>query len=186
MPDEASITIVTRMRDEASQKMKGLTANIQQQAFSAQQLQMTLTATGSALAAVGALMGQMESPVAKLASKWLLTAGAILTTTSAIMAAMPVIRTLTASLRGLAIMQTIVAALSGPIGWGKIAIGMGIAAVATGGIIALSRAGSGGGSAGGTQIVQINTQAFTGSQADARKFASKMQTIQRTESRIGR
>lgn len=184
MADEASITIVARMRDEASQKMKVMGQNVQATAFNMQAFQQTLTATGGALTAVGSLINMVGGEAGKTAAIFVTTAGAILSTTGAIIAALPMIRSMITTLRGLAVVQAIVAALSGPVGWGKLAIGLGLAAGATAGILALSRAGQT--QQTGTQVVQFNSQAFTGSQSDARKFSRQMQTISREDTRLGR
>ena len=145
MADEASVVIVARMRDEASVGMQKLGATTQKTQFTMQELSSTLTATGSAMAAVGALMSQMDSPMAKTASKFLMIGGAILTTSSAIMTMLPLITKLTASLRSMAIAQTLVHALSGPVGWallGGAVVGGGI------GIASMSR-----GSQGNTSVI---------------------------------
>ena len=184
MADEASITIVARMRDEASAKMKVMGQNVQATAFNMQAFQQTLTATGGALTAVGSLINMVGGEAGKTAAIFVTTAGAILSTTGAMIAAMPMIRSMITSLRGLAVVQAIVAALSGPVGWGKLAIGLGLAAGATAGILALSRSGRT--EASGTQVVQFQSQAFTGSQQDARKFSRQMQTISREDTRVGR
>jgi len=184
MADEASITIVARMRDEASDKMKVMGQNVQATAFNMQQFQQTLTATGGALTAVGSLINMVGGEAGKTAAIFVTTAGAILSTTGAIMSALPMIRGLITTLRSLAIVQALVAALSGPVGWGKLAIGLGLAAGATAGIIALSRSGRTE-AVGGAQVVNFNSQAFTGSQSDARKFSRQMQTISREETRLG-
>lgn len=181
MADEAGITIVARMRDEASDKMKVMNQNVQQVQFSQQQLQQALTATGGALTAVGSLMGMVGGEAGKTAAIFVTTAGAILSTVGAIMAALPMLKAMIASLRTMAIVQTLVAALSGPVGWGRIAIGLGIAAAATAGIVALANRGG-----GATTNVSINSQAFVGNQVEARKFGRDIQTIQREETRLGR
>ena len=85
------------------------------------------------------------------------------------------------ALRSLAIAQAIVAALQGPVGWARVGIGLGVAAAATAGIIAAT-----GGFGGGGQTININAQAFTGSDAEARKFAAKIQRFSRQEQRVGR
>ena len=185
MADEASITIVARMRDEASAKMKVMGQNVQATAFNMQAFQQTLTATGGALTAVGSLINMVGGEAGKTAAIFVTTAGAILSTTGAMIAAMPMIRSMITSLRGLAVVQAIVAALSGPVGWGKLAIGLGLAAGATAGILALSNRASQS-STGGVQVVQFQSQAFTGSQQDARKFSRQMQTISREDTRLGR
>lgn len=186
MADEAAITIVTRARDEASAKMNNVTNAMEKQALTAQNLQATLTATGGALTAVGSLMGQMESPAAKLASTFMVTAGAILSTTGAILAALPMIRQLITTLRSLAIVQALVAALSGPAGWGTLAIGLALAGGAAAAIYGISGGFSGGGSRSqSAQVVNINGPVM-GNDADARRFSRRMQTIQREETRLGR
>lgn len=185
MPDEASITIVARMRDEASDKMKVMGQNVQATAFNMQAFQQTLTATGGALTAVGSLINMVGGEAGKTAAIFVTTAGAILSTTGAIIAALPMIRSMITTLRSLAIVQAIVAALSGPIGWGRLAIGLGLAAGATAGILALSNRASQP-ATDGVQVVQFNSQAFTGSQSDARRFSRQMQTISREDTRLGR
>jgi len=181
MANEAAVTVVMRMKDEASAGMQQFGQTTQQTEIQALQLNAALTAMGSAFTAVGSLVGQLENPLAKTASTFLMTGGAILSTVAAIGTMLPYIRTLITSLRALAITQTLVAALSGPVGWGRLAIGLGIAAGATAGIVAAT-----GGFGGGGQTVNINTQAFMGSQSDARQFAGKVQRFNRESERIGR
>jgi len=185
MANEAAVTIVARMRDEASAKMQNLGKTTAKTNITMAETQMTLTAVGSALVGVGALLGKMDNPLAKTASTFLLTAGAIGATAGAIMNMIPYIGKLITWLRSLAIAQTLVAALSGPAGWARIGIGLGIAAAGTAGIVAAT-GGFGGRGGGTTQVVNINSQAFTGNDAEARKFASKVQRYSREETRLGR
>lgn len=180
MANEAATTIVLRMRDEASANMAQFGETTQQATMESLQLNTALTAMGSALTAVGSLLGQMESPLAKTASTFLLTGGAILSTVAAIGTMLPYLKNLINTMRSLAIAQTIVAALSGPVGWARIGIGLGVAAAATAGIVAAT-----GGFSGGT-TVNVNTPAFMGSDADARKFSEKVQRFSRQNERIGR
>lgn len=182
MANEAVVTIVAQMRDEASAKMKGLTETAKDSQQTMQNLQIGVVAVGSALAAMGSLLGQIDSPAAKMASNFLLITGAISSTAGAIMTAIPVIKQLITWLRSLAVVQTLVKALSGPVGWGQIGIGLGIAAAATAGIYAAT----GGFSSTKQTTVNINTQAFTGSETDARNFASNMQGYIRENERVGR
>ena len=185
MANEAAITIVGRMRDEISDKMGNLASNTKHAEVNMMNFKIGLTAVGSALTATGALINRIDSPLAKNAATWLLTAGALFSTTSAIIAMIPVIRNLITWLRSLAIMQTIVKALSGPIGWAQVGIGLGIAAAGTAAIYGMSAMARGGGTGGGT-TVNINSQAFAGNTAEARKFASKIQRYSREETRLGR
>ena len=179
MAQEAATTIVLRMRDEASDQMSTFSNTTQQAEIQSLQLNAALTAMGGALTAVGALLGQLDSPLAKTASTFLTTGGAILMTVAAIGTMLPYIRTLVTSLRTLAIAQALVAALSGPVGWARLGIGLGVAAVATAGIVAAT------GGFGGT-TVNINTAAFGGREADARQFAGKVQRFSREGQRLGR
>lgn len=177
---DAATTIVLRMQDEASTQMQNFGLTTQQAEIQSLQLNAALTAMGGALTAVGSLLGQLDNPLAKTASTFLMTGGAILMTVSAIGTMLPYIRSLIATLRTLAIAQTLVAALSGPIGWAKIGIGLGVAAAATVGIVAAT-----GGFGGGT-TVNINTAAFMGRESDARQFAGKVQRFSRESDRLGR
>ena len=181
MAHEAATTIILRMQDEASTQMQNFGQTTQQAEIQSLQLNAALTAMGGALTAVGSLLGQLDNPLAKTASTFLMTGGAILMTVSAIGTMLPYLKNLIATLRTLAIIQTIVAALTGPVGWAKIGIGLGIAGAATAGIIAAT----GGGRWGGT-TVNINAGAFTGSQSDARRFSGQVQAISRENTRLGR
>ena len=184
MPDEASITIVARMRDEASDKMKALATNTKATSFSMLQLQTAFASTGSALTGIGSVLNQLGGESTKTASQFIMITGAMLSTGSAILTMLPKIQALIGTLRSLAVTQAIVHAFSGPPGWAALGASAVIAGGATAGIIALSNQGSGGGRV--NQVVNINTPAFTGSAADARKFGREMQTIQRAELRLGR
>lgn len=182
MANEAATTIVLRMRDEASANMENFGQTTQQAQIQSLQLNAALTATGGALSAMGSLLGQMENPLAKTAATFLQTGGAILMTVAAIGTMLPYIRNLVTALRTLAVAQTIVAALTGPVGWAKIGIGLGVAAAATAGIVGMT----GGFSRGAGTTVNINTQAFVGNDANARDFASKVQRFSREADRTGR
>jgi len=181
MANEAAVTVVMRMKDEASAGMLQFGQTTQQTQIQALQLNAALTAMGSAFTAVGSLVNQLENPLAKTAATFLMTGGAILSTVAAIGTMLPYVRNLITTLRALAITQTLVAALSGPVGWGKIAIGLGVAAAATAGIVAMT-----GGFGGGGSTVNINTAAFGGREADARQFGAKVQRFSREGERLGR
>lgn len=132
--DEASILIIARMRDEASAEMSGLGTTTRRTQSDMQTFRMTMLTVGSALTSVGALIGRIDSPQAKMASNFFLIAGAVAHTASALTRIIPTITKLTASLRSLALIQSIVSALSGPAGWallgaGVIAGGIGTAAI---------------------------------------------------------
>jgi len=178
---DAATTVVLRMRDEASAGMQQFGQTTQEAQMQSLQFNTALTAMGSALTGVGSLLNQLDVPAAKIAGTFITTAGAIMSTTSAIIIALPQIRQLITWLRNLAVAQTLVAALSGPVGWARIGIGLGVAAAATAGIVAAT-----GGIGGGGTTVNINTQAFVGNDANARQFASKVQRFTRESDRIGR
>lgn len=146
------------------------------------QFNTALTAMGSALTGVGSLLNQIDAPAAKIAGTFITTAGAIISTTSAIIIALPQIRQLITWLRNLGVAQAVVAAMSGPVGWGRLAVGLGLAAAGTAAVVGMT----GGFSGGGGTTVNINTQAFVGNDANAREFASKVQRFTRESDRIGR
>ena len=210
MADEVSTTMVLRMRDEASTQMSAfagttgqasvaagalgessqsassqlvnLTSTTEQATLAGLNFQMTLTAVGSALTAVGALVNQLESPTAKMAATWLMTGGAIMTTTSAIIMMIPYIRNLITWLRALAVTQAIVKALSGPVGWAQLGIGLAIAGAATAGIVAMT-----GGFGGRTTTVNIQGgPLIMENDAQMRRFASTITEAQRREEKVGR
>jgi hypothetical protein len=167
MANEAAVTIIGRMRDEISGQMNALSKSTNEAAISTAalgeesdftsdslqvltnksleatvqtfQLNLALTAMGSALTAVGSLIGKLDNPTARMASNFLLVSGAILTTVSSIVQTLPYIKQLTESLRNLAIVQTVLKALSGPAGWITLGIG---AAVGIGAGYAISKATS--------------------------------------------
>lgn len=151
MANEAGVTVVLRMRDEASAQMEHFGDTTQQAQIASLQMNMALTAMGSAFTAVGSLVGQLDNPVADMAANFLMTAGAIMTTTSAVIMMLPYLRQLTAQLRNVAIAQAVVRALSGPVGW----IGLGLAAGAGVGIALATR---GGGGASQVTVVNNNIQ----------------------------
>lgn len=182
MADEVSTVMVLRMRDEASAQMKNFAGTTEQATLASLDFKMTLTAVGGALTAVGALVNQIDNPTAKLAATFLMTGGAMMTTVSAIISMIPYIRTLITSLRALAITQAIVKALSGPVGWAQLGIGLAIAGAATAGIVAMT-----GGFGGGAKTVEIKGgPLIMENDAQMRRFASAITEAQRREAKVGR
>lgn len=182
--NEAAVTIVTRMRDEASQKMKGMgqtMQNTQQQAF---QFNLMLTTLGSAMSALGGLLGQIDSPLAKQAQKWFAIGAAVFLSISAISQVINIMKPLIATLRQLAVVQAIVQALSGPGGWLTLGVGLALAGGATAAIVGMTGGFSRGG--GGTTNVNINTAAVMGNEQQARELARSIQRFNREDARIGR
>jgi hypothetical protein len=149
MANEAAVTIVLRMRDEASSQMGQFSQRLQKSQYETLRMNVALSAMGSALVAVGNLVGKVDDPLAKMVSTFLNTGGAILTTTAAIVHMIPYIQQLIAYFRTLAVTQGIVKALSGPVGWAA----LGVAAGAAGGIALATR---GGGNQTSTTIVNNN------------------------------
>lgn len=183
MADEVSTVIVLRMRDEASANMKKFKDEVQRGQEASMAFNMTLTAVGSSLTAIGALVNQIDNPTAKLAATFLMTGGAIMTTVSAILMMIPTIRALVTWLRTLAITQALVKALSGPGGWAQLGIGLAIAGAATAGIIAMT----GGFGGGRTTIVNIQGgPLIMENDAQMRRFASTITDAQRRDERVGR
>jgi len=154
MANEAGVTVVLRMRDEASAQMESFGETTQQAQIESLQMNAALVAMGSAFTAVGSLLNQLDNEAAKTAATFLITAGAILTTASAIIQSMPYIIQLINALKALAVTQSIIAALSGPVGWASLGIAIGAGAGA--GIVLATRAG--GGAAVSTTVVNNNIQ----------------------------
>jgi len=184
MADEVSTVMVLRMRDEASAQMTNFAQTTEQATLASLDFSMTLTAVGGALTAIGALVNQIDDPTAKLAATFLMTGGAMMTTASAIISMIPHIRALITWLRALAVTQAIVKALSGPVGWAQLGIGLAIAGAATAGIYAMT-----GGFSGGGRTTTVNIQGgplVLENDAAMRRFAGTITDAQRRDERVGR
>lgn len=185
MADEVASTIVLKMRDEASQKMENFGDTTQTVAMESLQLQVALVAVGGALSAVGGLLGQIDSPAAKTAQTFLMFGGAVFSAAAAIGAMLPVIRSLITSLKALAIVKAIVAALSGPVGWATLGIGLGIAGAATAGIIAMT-GGFGGGQARTTNVNIRGGPLLMDDDAAMTRFGRRITEVQDQDKAVGR
>jgi len=183
MADEVSTVMVLRMRDEASAQMTAFAGTTEQATVASLDFAMTLTAVGGALTAVGALVNQIDDPTAKLAATFIMTGGAILTTTSAIIHMIGPIRNLITWLRSLAVTQALVKALSGPVGWAQLGVGLAIAGAATAGIYAMT------GGFGGGRTTTVNIQGgplVLENDAAMRRFSDQITDAQRREEKVGR
>jgi len=141
MAETQELLIVGRMRDEISNVAKSTATNVEQAtkrmrsgtaALSNEMANMRigLVAAGSALMIIGSLMNRLDNPMLKVASNFVMIAGGIINTVAAMVYAIPQITKLITTLRSLAIVQTIVMALSGPLGWAALAAAGGVAAAA--------------------------------------------------------
>ena len=183
MADEAATTIVLKMRDEASQKMNNFGDTTQAVTLESLQLQVALTAVGGALSALGGILGMIDNPAAKAAQTFLMFGGALFSTAAAIGTVIPVIKSLVGSLKSLAIIQTIVKAMQGPVGWAQIGIGLGIAGVATAGIIAMSNRGN---QTQNMNITMTGGPLIVTDEAGVRRFARDVTDAQRSDQAVGR
>jgi len=182
MADEAAVAVVMRMRDEASADLANLGGTMAQTETQALQLNLAMTSIGSALTAVGSLVNQLDNPIAKMGATFLMTAGAMMTTVSAIIQMLPYLRSLVTMLRSVAVAQAIVAALTGPVGWARIGIGLGVAAAATAGIVGMT----GGFSGGGTTNVNINAGVLMADSTQAKQLARMVKRNIDEDTRLGR
>jgi len=147
------------------------------------------------------ILNMLPAPIVRIGGSLLLFGGGLLAVIGSIFLFMATIGKLIKALKELAIAQVVLKAFSGPIGWGQIAIGAGVAAAGVGAIVGLTRFAGGVPSGpspatvvaaqpvmqrGPSPTVNINAQAFTGSRADARKFGADIQRISRSEQRLGR
>jgi len=153
MADEAVVTMVARMRDEgASAGLRSMGNTVASETMRLNDFRMTLVATGSALTAIGSLANRSNNEFLKQASTWLMVAGAMSTTTGAILHMIPMVTRLTASLRQMAVVQAILKALSGPAGWVTLGVGAAVGVGAVAAINASNRSDRAGG------VVNINVQ----------------------------
>ena len=182
MANEASVVIVARMRDEASAKLKGMGSQLQatqQQTF---QFNLMMTTLGSTMSAMGGLLGQMDSPLAKTAQKFLMIGAAAMLTISSVTQLIAILPGLIRWLRNLAIAQAFVQALSG-IGIGTVIAGRAGAGAAAVGI----HAATGGFSRGGAGTTNVTiTGPVMGNEQEARQFAHAIQRFMREDARVGR
>jgi len=182
MADEAAVAVVMRMRDEASADLANLGGTMAQTEMQAFQMNLALTSIGSSLTAVGSLVNQLDNPIAKMGATFLMTAGAMMTTVSAIIQMLPYLRSLVTMLRSVAVAQAIVAALTGPVGWARIGIGLGVAAAATAGIVGMT----GGFSGGGTTNVNINAGVLMADSTQAKQLSRMVKRNIDEDTRMGR
>lgn len=233
MADEAAITIVMRMRDEASQKMADFGAKTQE-------LETQLTEAGTIMGVAGAamvamtvmaakaadengelaaafaevkeeagefmkqvgegvlpillvlldvltsvlkIMNMIPAPVLKIAGAIGFMGGSALLAIGALLMFIVTMGKLVRAYKEIIKLQIVQKALTmGPLGWAAIAGGLAVAGAAIYGVSQLTS--SSGGDRGGNVIIQ--SPAFTGSRADARKFGTDMQTYQRQNTRVGR
>jgi hypothetical protein len=110
--------------------------------FQLTQMRMGVMAMGTALTATGSLLNRLDNQFAKTTGNALMFAGATITTISGVMQMIAYLPKLTGELKKLAIMQGVVSALSGPAGWGKLAIGGLIGAGTVGAIMGVSKLSS--------------------------------------------
>ena len=200
---EAIVTIVMRMRDEASAQIKAVTQKIIEHRQQLRELATGAAYVGVTFVAMGAALKQINSPLAQTAGGILTIVGGILsfvgTSVYFIMAVGKIINVL----RSLAVVQAIVKALTGPVGWAQLGIGLGVAAVATAGIYAMTRSQGGSDTTGGgiaftgknmprltankgTTNVTVQTAAVMGNQQQARQLARDIQKYNREDQRLGR
>ena len=209
MADEAAVTIVLRMQDEASAKMQdfgssmgnaqaeatGFQAGLATvdtqlvsvgsttQATTAQTINLSLamTAMGTALVGIGSLLNQIDNPTAKMAANFFLISGAILSSASAIKAVIPLVQQLTGVLLAQAAVRSFLAALSG-IGIARI-----IGAVAiTGVVIAGIAAATGAFSQPSRQVIEVRTDSPFLDDAALNRVARKVTESQRLDISRGR
>ena len=198
MADEAAVAVVMRMRDEASADLVNLGGTMAQTEAKAFQMNLALTSIGASLTAVGSLVNQLDNPIAKMGATFLMTAGAMMTTVSAIIQMLPYLRSLVTMLRSVAVAQAIVAALTGPVGWAKIGIGLAVAGAATAGIVAMTGGFGGGEPAsipvpaapardrGGGTTVNINAGVLMGDSTQAKQLARMVKRNIDEDTRLGR
>jgi hypothetical protein len=128
MANEAAVTMVMRMRDEASPKLKNVGKTMEQTQVQSLQFGLALTTLGSAMGALGGLMGQIDHPMAKMLQNFLMLGSAAILSISAIGQLIPVIKSLTGVTRALAIAKAFLLGLSGPAGWAMLGAGLALGA----------------------------------------------------------
>jgi hypothetical protein len=139
MDEEASVVVVARMRDEASPGLRQLAQSTEQVQLKSINTTMTLSALGSALSSIGGLLRQIDNPQTKMLANTLQIASAVVMSATAFARLIPMVIQATSALRSMAIVQSILAALSGPGGWAMLGIGAAVGVGATAGIMRATR-----------------------------------------------
>jgi len=139
MGEEASVAIVARMYDETGPGMKQLANNTQEVQLKSINTTVALSALGSAISSVGGLLRQVDNPQAKMLANTLQIASAVIMSATAFSRLIPIIIQATTAMRSMAIVQSILAALSGPGGWAMLGIGAAVGVGATAGIMRATR-----------------------------------------------
>lgn len=179
---EAVVTIVMKMRDEATKQLSNFGNNLAKNRAALRELAMGATTVGVAFIGLGSVLKNMNNPLAQTVGGILTLVGGTLAFIGTAGMFISAIGKIVNALRSLAIVSTVTKALMGPVGWAQIGIGLGVAAAATAGIYALTRGGGGGGGGG----VTINTAAVMGNQQQARQLARDIQRYNREDARLGR
>jgi hypothetical protein len=189
MANEAAVTMVMRMRDEASPKLKNVGQTMEQTQVKSLQFGLALTTLGSAMGALGGLMGQIDHPMAKMLQNFLMLGSAAILSISAIGQLIPVLKGLTGVTRALAVAKAFLLGLSGPAGWAMLGAGLALGAGAAVAVTAATGGFSGGAGtpAGQGNVTHVNINGpVMGNEQEARQFARKIQSFNREDSRVGR
>lgn len=180
---EAIVTIVMKMRDEASKELQKFGQNVVKNRQALRELATGATTVGVSFIALGSVLKNINNPLAQTVGGVLNLVGGVLAFIGTAGMFISAIGKIVNAMKSLAIIQTIVKALSGPVGWAQIGIGLAVAGAATAGIYAMTRSSSGAAPQGG---VTINTTAVMGNQQQARQLARDIQRYNREDARLGR
>ena len=181
---EAIVTIVMKMRDEATKELQKFSQNVVKNRQALRELATGATTVGVSFIALGSVLKEINNPLAQTVGGVLSLVGGVLAFIGTAGMFISAIGKIVNAMKSLAIIQTIVKALSGPVGWAQIGIGLAVAGAATAGIYAMTRGSGGGGSGSGG--VTINTAAVMGNQQQARQLAHDIQRYNREDARLGR
>jgi len=137
-----NLDVVMTLEDRATPKLSRFTTAIKNNQTAVSDMAMGATFLGTAMLGLGTALEKSNNELAKSMSGMLKMVGGIISFAGGAVYFIYMVSKMVEGLKQLAIWQTITSALSGPAGWAKLGVGLGVAAGVGYGV---SRLASGGG-----------------------------------------
>ncbi len=137
--NEAALSILLTMKDEASSKFVNVNKNIHINRVALQQLATSVTYLGATFLGLGIAMDKMNNPFAQSVGHMFMMVGAIASSVGAAAQFIASIGKMVKALQSLHLMQILTQAFSGPVGWASLGVGVAVAGGAMAGYAAYSK-----------------------------------------------
>ncbi len=165
-----NIDVYLSMEENVTTQMPGVTNSLMASKSAVRELAMGTSYLGSAMLGMSIAMRNSNNAALQGASNMLGMVGGIMTAVGSAAHFVSAIAKMTSALQKFNIAQAIANALSGPLGWAKLAVGIGVAGAAAYGITKMV-GGMGGGGQGSTTVVNQYVQ---GSVVTQRELTDEM------------